>query len=86
MSCVPNSYLFHRTSAIIATIAGFLAYDVHGSPPGLYPAPSGELALWEMSIRDTVRQRAAYRLQQAWKDKVLRVASRAIADQAREEM
>lgn len=70
----------------MGSIAGFLAYNVEASPPGLHPAPSGHLALWESLVVDTIQRRAVEMIQQRWTDKMLRMVARALAEVARQDM
>lgn len=69
--------------AVMDNIAGFLAYDVQASPPGLSPAPSGRLALWEALVVEAVQYRAAFKIQHVWRQKLERAVARALAEVAR---
>lgn len=70
----------------MANIAGFMAHNVRGSPPGLHPAPSRRLALWDTVIVGIVRIRAAALIQQQWRNKMERTVARALAHEARLQM
>lgn len=70
---------------IMASIAGFLAYNVQALPPGIHPAPSGVLALWEIILTDTVKCRAIEMIQKVWRDKMMRVVAKVQVGMAQKE-
>lgn len=73
-------------SDIMANVAGFMAYNVRGAPPGLHPAPSRRLALWDTLVVDAIQNRAATMIQQQWRKKLERAIARALAHVARLQM
>lgn len=78
--------MLRHTAVIMADVAGFLAYNVHGNPPGMHPPPSGHLSLWATGVTATIRRRAAEAIQRRWRDRVMRIVAWAKADFARQEM